>query len=251
MTSTESARARIIAHRGASHEAPENTLAAFRAAIEAEAEGIELDVQTSRDGVPMVIHDPSLERTTNGHGPVGQASAAEMAALEAGTWFQPPMPGEHVPTLAAVLALLEPTPLELHIELKTARVAYPGLVPAVLQAVEAAGMSERVVLSSFNHHSLLEVRRLAPRVACAPLLYEVFIEPWRYAVQHGFRALHAQHATIDAELVRASHEAGVAVRAYTVDEPEEAQRLLALGVDGLITNEPARLLRLRAQLEAG
>lgn len=245
MTSTEPAAPRIIAHRGASREAPENTLAAFQAAVAAGAEGIELDVQTTRDGVPVVIHDATLERTTNGRGPVRDTSAAELAALDAGAWFHPPRPGERVPTLAAVLALLAPTGLEVHIELKTARVAYPGLVPAVLQAVQAAGLGGRAVLSSFNHQSLLEARRLAPEVACAALLYEVLIEPWRYGAQHGFRALHAQHATIDAELVQGSHAAGLAVRAYTVDDPEEARRLMALGVDGIITNEPGRLLRLR------
>lgn len=249
MTANATPRTRIIGHRGAPWEAPENTLAAFRAAIVAGADGIELDVQATRDGVPVVIHDPTLERTTNGRGLVRDATAAELAALDAGAWFQPPRPGECVPTLDAALALIAPTGLELHIELKTAHVAYPGLVPAVLQAVQAAGLSERVVLSSFNHHSLLEVRRLAPDVACAALLYEVLIEPWRYGTQHGFRALHAQHLTIDEALVQASHAAGLAVRAYTVDEPEEARRLLGLGVDALITNEPARLLRLRDEPE--
>jgi glycerophosphoryl diester phosphodiesterase len=251
MSVAPGATARIIAHRGASGAAPENTLAAFRAAVALGADGVEFDVQSSRDGVPVVIHDPTLERTTNGRGPVGAATAAELGALEAGAWFSPPVAGERVPTLAAVLALLAPTRLELHLELKTARIAYPGLVPAVVRDVRAAGMSARVTLSSFNHHSLLEARRLAPEIACAALLYEALLEPWRYAQQHGLQALHPQHATVDAVLVSAAHAAGLPVRPYTVDEPQEARRLLELGVDGLITNDPVRLLRLRAGRDAG
>jgi glycerophosphoryl diester phosphodiesterase len=245
MSPRPAAATRIIGHRGAPHVAPENTLAAFRAAIAAGADGVELDVQASRDGVPMVIHDPTLERTTDGHGLVGAASAAELAALEAGAWFQPPLRGERIPTLAAVLRLLAPTRLELHVELKTRHVAYPGLVPAVLRALAASGMEERVVLSSYNHHTLREARALAPHVPCAALLYEALLEPWRYATEHGLQALHPHQDTVDAELVQRSHAAGLAVRPYVVDEPEQARRLLALGVDGLITNEPARLLRLR------
>jgi glycerophosphoryl diester phosphodiesterase len=236
---------RIIAHRGASLLAPENTLAAFRAAIAVGADGVEFDVQASRDGVPVVIHDARLERTTSGRGWVSEASAAELGALEAGAWFDPPLAGEGVPTLQAVLALLAPSPLALHIELKTARCAYPGLVPAVHRLVQAAGLAARTTLSSFNHHSLREARALRPPLDCAVLLYEALIEPWAYAAQHGFQALHPHHATVDAELVQSCHAAGLAVRPYTVDDAAEAQRLLALGVDGLITNDPARLLRLR------
>jgi glycerophosphoryl diester phosphodiesterase len=224
---------RIIAHRGASHSAPENTLAAFRAALAAGAEGVEFDVQASRDGVPVVIHDERLERTTGGTGWVRDHSASELGALEAGLWFDPPLRGEPVPTLAAVLAL------------KTARVPYPGLVQAVLAELAAAGVAGRVVLSSFNHHTLREALRLAPHVPCAALLSDVLLDPWDYARRHGFQGLHPHHGMVDAAFVQGCRGAGLAVRPYTVDDPQEAQRLLGLGVDGLITNEPARLLALR------
>jgi len=240
-----STAARIIAHRGDSGAAPENTLAAFRAAIRAGADGVELDVQLSRDGVPVVIHDETLDRTTNGHGPVAAATAAELAALEAGAWHMPPLPGEGVPSLEAVLKLLAAAPLELHLELKTARVPYPGLVPAVLRVVEAAGVAERVILSSFNHFSLREAQRLAPQIPCAALVGGVLLEPWVYACQHGFQALHLPYPAVDADVVRGTHGAGLALRAWTVDDPAEAQRLLALGVEAIISNQPARLLRLR------
>ena len=237
---------RIIAHRGDSGVAPENTLAAFRAAIAAGAEGVEFDVQASADGVPVVIHDERLERTTSGQGWVRDASAAQLAALDAGSWFDPPLAGEGVPTLEQVLDLLAPTTLEVHLELKTSRVPYPGLVPAVVRAVERAGLGARVVLSSFHHASLREARALEPRLPCAVLTSEALLEPWDYVRRHGFQGLHPHHRTVDAELVRGMAQAGLALRPYTVDDPAIARRLLELGVDGIITNQPVRLLRLRA-----
>jgi glycerophosphoryl diester phosphodiesterase len=232
----------IIGHRGNAGEAPENTLAAFRQAIALGADGVEFDVQLSRDGVPVVIHDELLERTTSGRGPVGGATAAELAALEAGGWFDPPCAGEGVPSLAAVLALLAPSPLSAHIELKTARVPYPGLVAAVLAAVSAAGLADRAVLSSFNHHTLREAMGLSPRLPCAALLDGRLLEPWDYAARHGFQALHPFHGAVDGTLVRECHARGLAVRPWTVDDPAEAARLRACGVDAIITNQPRRLL---------
>ena len=252
MAQVAQAQPRIIAHRGNSSVAPENTLAAFRAAVEAGADGVEFDVQASRDGVPVVIHDERLERTTNGKGWVADATAAELALLDAGAWFKPPFSGEAVPTLAQVLALLAPTRMELHVELKTSRVPYPGLVGAVLADLRTAGLlteaalgAGRVAISSFNHRTLLEVRAQAPALPCAALTYAQLIDPWTYAAGHGFQGLHPAHYTVDGDLMRGARSAGLAVRPYTVDEPEEARRLMALGVDGIITNQPAALLRLR------
>ena len=235
----------IIGHRGNAGEAPENTLAAFRQAIALGADGVEFDVHLSRDGVPVVIHDESLERTTSGRGRVSDATAAALAALEAGAWFDPPLAGEGVPSLAAVLALLAPSPLAVHIELKTARFPYPGLVPAVLAAVSAAGLTGRTVLSSFNHHTLREAMGLSPRLPCAALLDGRLLEPWDYAARHGFQALHPFHPAVDEAFVRECHGRGLVVRPYTVDDPVEVARLRGCGVDALISNHPRRLLALR------
>lgn len=243
---------RIIAHRGNAVAAPENTMAAFRSALEAGADGVEFDVQLSRDGVPVVIHDERLDRTTSGHGWVADATAEELGRLDAGSWFDPAWAKEGVPTLEQVLALLAPTRVQLHVELKTSRVPYPGLVPKVIAALDAAGLlaggpgAPRAVLSSFRHPTLAESRGLEQRLPCAPLTYAALVEPWAYARQHDFQALHMVAHTIDTELVRRAAAGGLAVRAYTVDDPKEAQRLMALGVDGIITNNPAHLLKVRA-----
>ena len=155
---------KIIAHRGNACGAPENTLEAFRQAVELGADGVELDVQLSSDGVPVVIHDETLERTTDGAGAVAEHSAAEITALSAGLWFQPPFPAARPPTLDAVLEVLSPAGLEIHLELKTDIHPYPGLAEAVAALVGRRALGDRVMISSFNHHTLMEVRRCAPEL---------------------------------------------------------------------------------------
>jgi glycerophosphoryl diester phosphodiesterase len=232
----------IFAHRGNSSEAPENTLPAFRGAQQAGVAGVELDVQLSKDGVPVVIHDERLERTTSGTGWVGEHSLAELKQMDVGRWFGPAYEAERLPTLAELLELFRGGPMIVNIELKTNRVAYPGLVPAALREIERTGMTEQVLLSSFNHHSLKEARALAPRVACAAILYDRLIEPWEYGRQHGFQALHAHFSQVDQALIEGCRVAGLPVRAWTVDDVAVAQRLVGLGVRGLITNRPREML---------
>lgn len=241
---------KIIAHRGNSSEAPENTLEAFRRAVQIGAHGVELDVQLSSDGVPVVIHDETLERTTNGTGAVAAHSAAEITALSAGLWFDPPFLEARVSTLDAVLEVLSleppsPAGLEIHLELKTALHPYPGLAEAVAALVRGRALADRVMISSFNHHTLLEVRRCAPELPLAALLDGRMIAPWEYAARHGFQAIHPEYHSVDAELAGNCRERGLALRAYTVDDPEAARGLIKLGLDGIMTNVPARMLALR------
>ncbi len=239
---------KIIAHRGNSSGAPENTLEAFRQAVNIGAHGVELDVQLSRDGVPVVIHDETLERTTDGTGAVAAHSAAEITALSAGLWFDPPFPAARPSTLDDVLDALSPTGLEIHLELKTANHPYPGLAEAVAALVRRRALADRVMISSFNHHTLLEVQRCAPELSLAALVYGRMIAPWEYAVRHGFQGLHPEYRSVDAELAGNCRERGLALRAYTVDDPEAARRLMNLGLDGIMTNVPGRILSLQKQI---
>ena len=235
----------IFAHRGDSGLAPENTLAALESAIAAGADGVEFDVQRTMDGAIVVIHDESLERTTGNPTQVGQIGLEALLALDAGSWFAPEFSGQHVPTLAQVLELLRPTSLLINIELKTNRVPYPGLAGEVLSLVGQFGLEERVILSSFNHHSLAEARAVEPRVACAAVVETQLLEPWDYVMRHGFQALHPTHHAITEQVVTQCHAAGLAVRPWTVNDKETAQAMLSLGVDGIITNFPANMRRWR------
>lgn len=238
---------KIIAHRGNASEAPENTLPAFGQALEMEANGVELDVHLSRDGVPVVIHDERLERTTSGSGLVAEQDAAALTALDAGGWFDPPFSDVRIPLLAEVLDLFAHTEFEVHLELKTTHRPYPGMARKVAAMVLERGMESRVVVSSFHHPSLLEVREAAPALPLAALLYGDLIAPWEYALQHGFQGLHPGFRSVDAELAGQCRARGLALRPYTVDDPLEAQRLMALGVDGIITNVPRRMLALQQE----
>ncbi len=240
-------RARIIAHRGNSSEAPENTLAAFASAAGLPADGVELDVHLSADGVPVVIHDARLERTTNGRGEVSALRAEALEALRAGLWFDPPFPEEGVPRLESVLALLAGSALEVHLELKSGEQPYAGLAGKVAEAVTRQGLDGRVVLSSFDHAGLAAAAREAPHLPRAALVSARLAEPWHYLRRHGFEALHADYRAVDAALVEGCHEAGLAVRVYTVDDADTALRLAAMGVDGIMTNVPRRLLSAASQ----
>src|SRR4029450_436821 len=147
----------VIAHRGASGTCPENTLPAFRRAVELGVPMVELDVQLTRDGHPVVIHDSTLERTTSGYGAVRRRTLAEIAALDAGRWVAPALAGTRAPALGDVLATI---PIRINVELKA--IGGDGLEHRALQAVEEAGALGRVVFSSF-HPSTLERLRGLPR----------------------------------------------------------------------------------------
>lgn len=240
----------IFAHRGASGEAPENTLTAFERAVEAGADGVECDVHLSRDGVPVVIHDDTVDRTTDGRGPVQHHTLAALRALDAGAWFgDGRFRGARVPTLAEVLHLLVPTGLALNVELKTEGHLYPGLVDTVAELLRRSGMAARSVVSSFSLDTLRELRVVAPELAGAAVLHRRAdtAAALARAGAEGLRALHVPGATCSPELVAACRAAGLAVCAWTVNAPAEATRLFALGVDAVVTDQPARLLALRAE----
>jgi len=240
-------RTKIFAHRGAAGEAPENTMAAFRLAVVQGADGIELDIQMSRDGELVVIHDETLERTTNGTGLVVQHTAAELRELDASR-SMPDYPREKLPFLREVLEFLQPTGLELNIELKNGIVLYEGMEEKAIALVREFGMEGRVIFSSFNHYSLVKLADLAPGIERGVLYTDGLYEPWSYARLVGADALHPHFYCVYPEIVQGAHAAGVKVRPYTVDAIADMRRMLACGVDAIITNYPARL---KAVMEEG
>jgi glycerophosphoryl diester phosphodiesterase len=237
----------ILAHRGASRRAPENTMAAFRLAAHLGADGIELDVQLSQDGEVVVMHDSRVDRTSDGHGRVRDLPLATLRALDAGGWYGPEFAGEPIPTLAEVLHELGPR-LVLNIELKTAALFGGGLEAEVVRLVEDAALGERVILSSFDPLALWRVRRLNPHLSTG-LLYAPdsplhvrgrWLQPLARPA-----ALHPRWDMLDGPGVAAAHRRGLAVRPWTCDDPDGLRRLVGWGVDALITNVPdlARAVR--------
>lgn len=235
----------VYAHRGASGVRPENTLPAFLEAVALGADGIETDVQMSRDGRLVLCHDETLDRTTNGRGPLGTHTWDELSELDAGAWFAPEYAGTRLPLLEELLELLAPTTLLLNIELKSGVVLYPGIEGAVLDRVRRHELGERVLISSFNHYSLVEVKRLAPEIKTAILYMEGLVDPWLYARHVGADFLHPYFYGVRPEMVAGAHAADMKVNAWTVNEPLQIDAMLRAGVDGIITNHPDRVLARR------
>jgi len=228
----------VIAHRGASGTSPENTLAAFRRAVEIGADMIELDVQLTRDGAVVVIHDYTLERTTSGVGAVHETVLADLRRLDAGSWFAPAFGGERVPTLAETL---DAVPLPINVELKPVG---PGELEArALAVVEEAGALRRTIFSSFAMDALERVRARSAAAQLAVLWETERVEDAvAWARRVGARALHLRKDTTTPRALEAAASAQLAVRVWTVNDQAEMQRLAAAGVGGIFTDFPERFL---------
>jgi glycerophosphoryl diester phosphodiesterase len=228
-----------IAHRGASGRAPENTHAAFAAALDLGAEAIELDCQLSADGELVVIHDETLDRTTDGRGPVGDRSAAELARLDAGSWFAAEFRGERIPRLVDVLAQLRGHGT-LNVEIKSARDL--GVIEPKLAALVAAEhATEWVVFSSFHPAGVRNMRAAAPWARLGVLCdQEPLPDGLALAVELGAEVLIPGRRWVDGRVLAAAHARGLAVWVWTVNEPGEMRRLIALGVDAIFSDYPER-----------
>ena len=235
----------IWAHRGARREAPENTMPAFELAVAQGADGVEFDVQLTADGTMVVIHDETVERTTDGTGPVAGFSLGELQGLDASSGFAG-YKGVQIPTLAQALDLLAPTGLMLNIELKNSDEAYPGLEEKVLAAVAAHQIADRVLLSTFNHYSLKKLQDLGAPSQLGMLYTDPLYKPWRYAAKLGVGAIHPPaRYVLGHGWVRKAQAAGLAVRPWVVTSERLLARMFSWGVDGVFTDVPGEALALR------
>lgn len=236
---------KVWGHRGASAYAPENTLAAFDLALRMGVAGVELDVQLSADGALVCIHDETLDRTTTGSGQVGARTLAELRTFEAANGM-PGFDGVTIPTLDEVFELFAGSDAVVNVELKNSVVPYEGLEEKVLALVAEAGMADRVVLSTFNHLSLAKLQDLGTGLPTAMLFGEPLFRPWRYAQTLGVTGINPPHEYLRVvpSLVAKAHELGMSVNPWTVNREEDMTRMIALGVDAIITNHPDRALAL-------
>jgi glycerophosphoryl diester phosphodiesterase len=227
-------------HRGASYDAPENTLSAFRLARDTGADGVELDVALSRDGVAVILHDATVDRTTDGTGAVADLTLAELKALDAGAWFAPQFAGERIPTLAEVFQAVGPD-MVVNVELKAMGIEPVALVATVVDCIDQHDMADRVLISCFNPLALRATRQARPDVRLAllygPSLPQAELARWVDDLRP-LAALHPEHRLVTAKHVAWAREHGCQINTWTVDEPEEMRRLIGLGVDGIITDRP-------------
>lgn len=242
---------KIFAHRGASGYAPENTLEAFALAMEQGADGIELDVQMTRDGELVVIHDETVDRVSDGTGEVRSYTLEELKKLRVSNHMEQ-YPDVRIPTLREVLELVKPGTMEVNIELKTGIFWYPEIEKKVLELVQEEGMENRVIYSSFNHYSIQKIRELSPEAETAYLFGDVILHVEEYAAKTGIKGLHpALYHVKMAEFLKEYQASGLPVRVWTVNEEKQMEDLIRQGVDSVITNYPDRGLQARKTVENG
>ncbi|ABY92694.1 glycerophosphodiester phosphodiesterase [Thermoanaerobacter sp. CM-CNRG TB177] len=234
----------VIAHRGDSRNAPENTLASFKSALEMGADGIELDVQLTKDGQLVVIHDERVDRTTDGIGFVKDFTLKELKRLDAGIKFDKKFAGERIPSLYEVFELIGHKNFIVNIEIKSGIVLYPGIEEKLIKAIEDYDFEDRVVISSFNHYSLRDVKRMAPELKIG-LLYQCgLVEPWHMAIRMKAYSLHPFYFNIIPELVEGCKKNNIKLFPWTVDRKEDMEMMIKAGVDAIITDDPQTLINL-------
>jgi glycerophosphoryl diester phosphodiesterase len=241
----EPTRPILFAHRGASAHAPENTLAAFDLALRHEADAFELDAKLSADGHVVVIHDQTVERTTDGQGDVQGMTLAALKELDAGSFFDIAFRGERIPTLAQVFEAFGHKTF-INVELTNYASPEDDLPAQVVELVKHHRLEKRVLFSSFNPRALLKAKRLIPEVPVGLLALPGrrgwWARSWLGRMLVPYDAIHPEMADVTAGLVSSAHHRGHRVNVWTVNQPEDMQRLFALGVDGIFTDDP-RLAR--------
>jgi glycerophosphoryl diester phosphodiesterase len=245
-----------IAHRGAAGDAPENTLLAFELAAKQGADGIELDVHLSADGVPVVIHDARLERTTSGSGLVGKHTLTSLRRLDAGSWFNRRFPakararyaGLKIPTLAEALAWVRQRKCLAFVEIKQGRTLYPGIEAKVMAEIERGDTAQFTTVISFHLPTLRRFRQMDPRISLGIDFTRPILAIRRAAALKAASVL-PHWAFASRRFLRRAHRAGIQVLVWDLDQPQWMYRKILDGVDGAITRYPAEFAEIRDSLK--
>lgn len=233
----------IIAHRGYSGKYPENTMLAFEKALEYGAEGLEIDIQLTKDGEVVICHDEQIDRTSNGKGYIKDLTLAELKQYT----FNNQMDGLEeedaekikIPTLIELLDWMMDTQLLLNIEFKTSYFDYQGIVAKTIDLVKERNLEDRIFFSSFNHHTLKEVKALDERLECGFLTVANLLNPGEYCQQYKVEHYHPLYTSLllTPEVIEDCKANGININTYTVNDAEVIKQLLNLEVGGIITNE--------------
>ena len=229
----------IIAHRGASGHAPENTIAAFERAVQLGVGFIETDLHLTRDARFVAIHDGTLDRTSNGRGAVRDHTLAELQQLDAGMWFDRQFMDQRIPTLEQVLAFARQHDVVFYLEIKYDSAW--GMHHALVAALESSHNAARTIVISFDEATLASVRRLDAAIMVGLLVDDAKGDPVKRALELGARQLCPRANIVTPELVERAHRADLHVIAWTINSAEQMRALIETGVDGIMTDLPDRL----------
>lgn len=236
---------KIWGHRGSSHAFMENSMAAFRQAISDGADGVEIDVQQTKDGKLIVFHDEKLKRLTDSDKCIWGTTWAELQSLNLGN------SSEKIPSLEEVLVLFKTTDLTVNIELKNNLFLYHGMEKDIFKMVSDFDMQDQVLYSSFNHESVAKMVGLAGGENCAILTSDIHVEPWKYIKQLGVKSYHPMINSLQQKnLIQNIRANDLKVNVWTADHPAHIYAALLLEVDAIITNEPKRAVELREQFQS-
>lgn len=236
----------IIGHRGSPVYAPENSLASFEMAAAQGADAIEFDVKLSKDEQVVVIHDPTVDRTTDGVGRISRLPLSTLRTLDAGSWFSPQFRGERIPTLDEVCEAVGRL-LYLNIELTNYTSPWDNLVPKVVEIIRKHNIQSRLWFSSFFPHNLIQAHRLLPDTPCSLLTWPGWKGKWEMRLglhSKEFAAIHPHLSNISDELVKRLHAAGKRIYVWTVNNEEEIKRMAHLEVDGIFTDDVAKAVQI-------
>ena len=236
-----------FAHRGFSGKYPENTLLAFQKAIEVQADGIELDVQLTKDGEIVIIHDESIDRTTNGKGLVVDYTYDQLKEFDASYVYTGKFGFNKIPTLREYFNLIKGTNIITNIELKTGIFEYVGIEEKVFNLIKEFKLEDRVIISSFNHYSVLRMKALAPNIKCGFLTETWILNPGKYTKDNCIECYHPHFAILTPDIVKSLKTFGIEINTWTVNKEDEIRDLISKKVDILIGNFPDLTKRILAE----
>jgi glycerophosphoryl diester phosphodiesterase len=231
----------ILGHRGAMGLAPENTLISLETALQYDVDLLEIDVHLSKDKKLMVIHDETVDRTTDGSGFVQDLTAKEIRQLDAGKRFHKKFAGQKVPFLSEVLDLVADSPARLNIEIKNGPIIYKDIEKKVSTLMEEYDLTDRIIISSFDHHVLERIKKINPAIHTAILYGSNIMNFQTYVKDLGVSAVHPHHHWVNEELIRDMHEMDIAVNTWVINSFRQFQNFSKMGVDCIGTNYPDKM----------
>ncbi|MGB4588317.1 MAG: glycerophosphodiester phosphodiesterase [Clostridiaceae bacterium] len=230
-----------VAHRGFSELYPENTMLSYKKALEAHCDGIELDVQLSKDGELVIIHDETLDRTTNGTGNVKNYTLKELKELDASFIFAGKYGINKIPTLKEYFNFIKDFSIYTNIEIKNSIIEYPEIEEKLIALIREYQLTDKVIISSFNHQSIQKCKKLAPEIKGGFITGSWIINAGSYTKKSGVEFFHPRYVYLKPLNIWELHRNGIKVHAWTVNEEKEMRTLIRQGIYGIITNNPARL----------